>query len=207
MKDIETMRGELETSLTKLIKNIGKIQIGTTSQFPFGWGKAAKGRTVWRIVEEIIIQNIKKNHSILGLASVESPDSEVDMYDFTTKLTPTSEQIYVNIKSAVIGGKISKDDISKANGLIKFYEEDVDRDFFLASFFIKFNDDMSIEIQKCVVFPTAWVPDIYINPSNNGNLQSSKFKDISFATKRTNDDFLKLLKEELNVSNKKKLNK
>gem|GEM_PF-5912452 len=29
---------------------------------------------------------------------------------------------------------------------------------------------MTINIEKCVVSPVAWIPDIYINPSNNGNL-------------------------------------
>lgn len=29
---------------------------------------------------------------------------------------------------------------------------------------------MSIEITKAIVFPIAWIPDIYVNPSNNGNL-------------------------------------
>ena len=43
---------------------------------------------------------------------------------------------------------------------------------------------MSIEIDKCIVFPVAWISDVYINPSNNGNLQSRKYKDLAAAIKK-----------------------
>ena len=66
---------------------------------------------------------------------------------------------------------------------------------------------MTIEIEKCVVFPVAWIPDIYINPSNNGNLQSSKYKDLLFAQKRTNDAFIKELLIAKAVADNKKANK
>ena len=62
----------------------------------------------------------------------------------------------------------SKDDISKANSLIDFYNQDKENQFFVTTF--KFNSNMTINIEKCVVPPIAWIPDIYINPSNNGNL-------------------------------------
>lgn len=63
---------------------------------------------------------------------------------------------------------------------------------------------MTIEIEKCVVFPVAWIPDIYINPSNNGNLQSSKYKDLLLAQKRTNDAFIKELLKAKAIADKKK---
>ncbi len=44
---------------------------------------------------------------------------------------------------------------------------------------------MTIEINKATVFPVAWIKDIYVNPSNNGNLQSAYYKDISDAAKRS----------------------
>lgn len=81
--------------------------------------------------------------------------------------------LYINIKSAVEGGKHQKDDISKADGLKVFFDEDPERNFFVATFFIRFNPNMTIEITKVVVFPIVWIKDIYVNPSNNGNLQSA----------------------------------
>ena len=49
---------------------------------------------------------------------------------------------------------------------------------------------MSIEITKAIVFPIAWIPDIYVNPSNNGNLQSAYYKDLGDAVKKTNSQFI-----------------
>ena len=48
---------------------------------------------------------------------------------------------------------------------------------------------MTIEIDHATVFPIVWIPDIYVNPSNNGNLQSAYYKDLKDAVKRTNEEF------------------
>ena len=204
--EIEAQRATLETSLGRLIRKIGPIQIGSVRQFPFGWRKSAKGRTVWRIVEEVITQNLELYHSEFGFKKVEPNPSEVGVYDMRCEyeLLPP---MYINIKSAVVGGGNSKDDISKGEGLASFYEEDPNRDFYVATFFISFNPNMSIEIVKVSVFPIAWIPDIYVNPSNNGNLQSSHYKDLSEAVYRTNKEFIPLLQEALNVARIKKKEK
>lgn len=66
---------------------------------------------------------------------------------------------------------------------------------------------MSFEISKVTVFPINWISDIYINPSNNGNLQSSKYKNIENAIKRNNQTFVDLLKSEITNANNKKRDK
>lgn len=204
LEEIECLRSNLEESLTKLINKIGKIQIGRKEQFPFGWRKAAKGRTVWRIIEEIITQNLELHHKEFGIAKVAPSDSEVSVYDMQCEYTGHSP-LYINIKSAVEGGKKSKNDISKAQGLSDFYNEDASRIFMIATFLIRFNaDDMSVELTKAVVMPVAWIPDIYVNPSNNGNLQSSYAKDLDKAIRRTNADFIEELSKAIEIANKKK---
>jgi len=55
---------------------------------------------------------------------------------------------------------------------------------------IEFTDTMAVRLQSSSVIPVSWIPDIYVNPSNNGNLQSSKYKDIDLAIRRTNQEFL-----------------
>ena len=60
IQQTEKYRIKLENSLNVLRNKIKKIQIGCGEQFPYGWRKAAKGRTVWRIVEEAINQNLEK---------------------------------------------------------------------------------------------------------------------------------------------------
>lgn len=88
--------------------------------------------------------------------------------------------------------------------MIRFYKENPNANLYVATFVISFNDDMTIGLNKCVVFPTAWIPDIYVNPSNNGNLQSSKYKDINLAIKRTPQEFLFCLIKENQIAVEKR---
>lgn len=206
LQEVELLRKSLEDSLTKLIKKVGKVNIGSPAQFPFGWRKAAKGRTVWRIIEELITQNLEVHHGEFGITNVAPSDSEVSVYDMKCEFEGHAP-LFINIKSAVLGGKRTKDDISKAEGLTSFYNEDPNHIFMIATFLIKFNTDMSVELTKAVVMPVAWIPDIYVNPSNNGNLQSSYAKDLNMAVKRTNAQFLVELNKEIEVAKEKKKNK
>lgn len=204
MSNVEQLRKELEKSLNQLCEDIGVIRIGNPKQFPFGWRKAAKGRTVWRIVEEIISQNLENNKEKYNLDSLFSAESEVGVYDFYGKLKSNHQGFYVNVKSAVNGAKVSKDDISKADKLLNFLENSHD-ELFIATFVIEFNNDLTISLNKCIVMPITWVPDVYVNPSNNGNLQSSKCKSIETWVKRSKEDFIKLLQEEIEVAKRKKM--
>jgi len=200
----EQIRNELEAALNKVAKSLGKISIGSKSQFPFGWRKAAKGRTVWRIIEEAITQNLENKFKEFGFDKLKAAESEVGVYDFSGKFTGIDSPFYVNIKSAVIGARTNKDDISKAVRLIEFFDKGPERKLFIASFLIKFEDDMSVLVTEAIVMPTMWLPDIYVNPSNNGNLQSSKYKVIEQAVKRTNKEFISELSDEIEVARKKK---
>jgi len=204
VKEIEELREGLQNSFDLLVKKVQTIQIGSKDQFPYGWRKAAKGRTVWRILEELITQNLEKYYKDFGIAHIVASDSEVSVHDFVCKIDGSDTPIYVNIKSAVLDGRKNKDDISKGEGLKLFYEEDVNKHFFIGTFFIKFNDDMTIEIDHATVFPVVWIKDIYINPSNNGNLQSAYYKDINDAVKRTNNEFHKLFLQALAFAESKK---
>lgn len=206
LKEVELLRDSLEGSLSKLLRKVGKIQIGRKEQFPYGWRKAAKGRTVWRIIEEIITQNLEKYHEEFGITEVAPSDSEVSVYDMQCRFSGHAP-LYINIKSAVEGGKRTKDDISKAEGLANFYSEDPSNIFMIATFLIRFNDDMTVELTKAVVMPVAWIPDIYVNPSNNGNLQSSYAKDLDKAIKRTNASFINELHAAMEIAAAKKKKK
>lgn len=200
---VEIERKYLEDKLNSLIKNIGDIPITNTRIMPYGWWKAAKGRTVWRIVEEVISQGLESQATSLGFDSVHPADSEVGVYDFRFCYDGNKES-YVNIKSSVKGGRTNKDDISKAIGLIDFYKEKPNANLYVATFVISFKPDMTIGLEKCIVFPTAWIPDVYVNPSNNGNLQSSMYKRLETAIKRTPAEFLDCLIRENEVAMAKK---
>lgn len=202
--EIEDHRRMLENALSTLARQIGSIQIGTRQQFPFGWRKAAKGRTVWRILEEAINQNLEQHQKSLGIARIECSDSEVSVFDCKVIFEGQTDALYINIKSAVDGGRTNKDDISKAIGLMQFFRPDPDRLLYIATFVLAFQDDMTVRLTACHVMPIMWLPDIYVNPSNNGNLQSSKYKDLQLATRRTNQEFLAELQAAMNVARRKK---
>ena len=196
-------RDALQNSLDQLVKEIGPIKIGSRKQLPYGWRKAAKGRTVWRIIEEIITQNLEKHHAKFGLKKAIPSESEVSVYDMVCCYEP-GDPLYINIKSAVVDVRNNKDDISKAEGLMQFYN-DPSRMLYVATFFIDFNPNMTITIDKAIVFPVAWIKDIYINPSNNGNLQSAYYKDLSYAVIRSNEEFLPLFHEAVAAAEKKRM--
>lgn len=205
--ETEELRIRLEEALNNVVSSLGTIQIGNKTQFPYGWRKAAKGRTVWRILEETITQNLEHSFKNFGFETVDAADSEVGVYDFSGKFTDLDSLFYVNIKSAVIGARTNKDDISKAVRLIEFFDDDPEKKLFIASFLIKFNDDMSVTVTKAIVMPTTWLPDIYVNPSNNGNLQSSKYKSLEESVKRENKEFIAELNKEIDVAKAKRANK
>ncbi len=187
---VSELRIRIEKTLNDLIQDIGTLKIGRNGQYPFGWRKAAKGRTVWRLVEELISQNLEKNHDKYNLSKMSPSDSEVSVYDFSCVINGFNEEMFVNIKGSNNTSRDNKDDISKANELVKFYEENKQRKLFVATFVMEFLSNMEVKIERCIVMPISWLPDIYVNPSNNGNLQSSKYKYIETAIKRTNSEFL-----------------
>lgn len=207
MYDIDKNRELLQSSFETLLKKIGPVPIGKSHHFPYGWRKSAKGRTVWRILEEIITQNLEKYHSELEITEVVPAESEVGVYDFKLKFSHTHDYIFVNVKSAVKGGRTNKDDLSKALSLVDFFHNDLNRQLFIATFEINFLEDMTIDFTKVYVMPITWVPDIYVNPSNNGNLQSAKYKKLETAIKRTNEEFYDLLKKEIDFAMTKKMKK
>lgn len=200
---VEVERKYLEGKLNTLMKNIGDIPIANTRIMPYGWRKAAKGRTVWRIVEEVISQGLESQAEALGFDSVHPAESEVGVYDFRFCYDGNKES-FVNIKSSVKGGRTNKDDISKAIRLIEFYNENPNANLYVATFVISFKPNMTIGLEECIVFPTAWIPDVYVNPSNNGNLQSSMYKRLESAVKRTPSEFLACLIKENDIAVAKK---
>ena len=205
--DVEGYCDRLQASLNKLCQKIGRIQIGTKNQFPDGWGKAAKGRTVWRIVEEAINQNLKKNGNDLGFSKVRPSTAEASIFDVEVALKNDARILYLNFKAAVAGKQTKKGDISKAESIVKFFDAGVNRQLFIVTFGIDFHANMAIEIKTCLVTPITWLPDIYVNPSNNGNLQCSQPSTLSGATKRKNPQFLATLKSAMKTAATKRKTK
>jgi hypothetical protein len=205
--EVEKHRAALEKCLKHLLVGIGEVQIGKAGQFPYGWRKAAKGRTVWRLLEEVISQNLEAQADRLGIRDFTPASSEVGVYDFSFRFDD-SKTIYVNIKSAVQGGRVNKDDISKADKLVAFFENTHEVTLFIATIEIRFLvDPIRLALTNCYVVPVAWLPDVYVNPSNNGNLQSSKYKDLASASRRRRSEFVAILRHQLEVARGKRVKK
>lgn len=206
-KEIIASLDLLNKVLSALVEDLGDIPIGDDGHFPFGWRKAAKGRTVWRLIEEAISQNLEINAQKLGLENFSPASSEVGVYDFSYS-HDGKKMSFVNIKSAVQGARKNKDDISKAIKLQSFLEENNDAILLIASIEISFSENpMRVSLERCYIVPITWLPDVYVNPSNNGNLQSSKYKDFDVCVRRSNEEFLKVLSTEIEVAKVKKATK
>lgn len=200
---IERAHAEIKRAVEGVIRDLGALKIGTGKQFPYGWRKAGKGRTVWRLVEEVIVQGLESRADDLNLDSVTPAASEVGVFDVAVGLQDPNMTCYINIKAAANSGKMQRDDVSKAKSLEEFYVQNPRDQLFLATIYLDFssnNEDLRVEFVRCAVIPMAWIPDIYVNPSNNGNLQSSKYRDPSSAIKRTNEGFLKELRSAMSIA-------
>ncbi len=207
IKEYEEISNLLQKTFEKLISNIQQISIGDRNIFPYGWRKSAKGRTVWRLIEEAIVQNLEYEPWKYNLKSVTPAESEVGIFDLALKYEGIDKKIYINIKSSVKNGRKNKDDISKAIGLIDFVTQHPDDFIFIITIEIDFSDSMNVLLTNAFIMPTPWLPDIYVNPSNNGNLQSSKYKDINLGIRRTNQEFLNELRIAKEVADQKKKRK
>jgi hypothetical protein len=206
LKQTEAFQKRLTSSLEKLLKRIGRIQIGTPQQFPDGWGRAAKGRTVWRIVEEAVVQNIKARRAELGLAHAEAAPGETELYDVKVRFEQSKVDLFLNLKTAASGRETKKGDVSKADGIIRFFDMDAGRQLFIVTLVVTFSADMFIEITKCLVVPITWLSDVYVNPRNN-NLQCCQPKALANATKRTNAEFIAVLRHEMDAADVKRAKK
>jgi len=199
IKETKAYVDEFQSCMRGILKTIGSVPIGSKDQFPFGWRKAAKGRTVWRLLEEIISQNLEVSAAKLGLLDFQANQSEVGVYDFEFRFK-NSPKIYVNIKSAIKGGRSNKDDISKAPSLYSFVDDRRPCILFVTTVEIVFCEQpLCIELADCYTVPVSWLPDIYVNPS--------KYKFIEEATPRTTEEFLVVLAREIEVARAKRARK
>jgi hypothetical protein len=205
-KQTTAFQKRLASSLNKLLRRIRRIQIGTPKQFPDGWGRAAKGRTVWRIVEEAVVQNLKKHRASLGLAVAEVAPREVDIYDVKIRFKNSTIELFLNLKTYAAGLETKKGDISKAKRIIEFFDQDVARQLFIVRLVIRFSADMCIEIKECLVVPITWLPDIDVNYHNH-NLQCRQPKTLGGVTRRTNSKFVAALQHAIRIADAKRQKK
>ncbi|BBL65941.1 hypothetical protein MSMAT_3307 [Methanosarcina mazei TMA] len=187
--DYDAMQ-KISEMLHNLIKKIGNVDLINEELVPEGLKPI--GRSTSWLVEQIIVQNMRKYKDELGLEDVLDPPSNVSLYDCSIVFKGEFKKYYINLKTSSLEAQRTKDDISKADKLIDLYESDPDYTLFIAVIKVIFQNTRLIlnHNKNLIVFNVAWIPDIYCNPRNN-NLQSSKYDETFF---RTNVEFLCELK-------------
>jgi len=201
-RDFEAMQ-KIAEAIQKVILKIGDISIIKEELAPEGLKPLA--RSVSWLVEQIMVQNLRKYKDELGIEKVEDPPSNVSLYDCSIQFKGEDKIYYVNLKTSSADAKKTKDDISKADKLITLYQNDPDYTLFVAVLKVIFkNTHLILKHEKnLIVFNIAWIPDIYCNPRNN-NLQSSEYEQTIF---RSNEEFLEQIKKHYQISLDKKRRK
>lgn len=187
IKDME----QVEKAIQIVLKKIGKFNILDETLVPYGLKPIA--RSISWLVEQIVVQNLRKNSEVCGLSDVIDPPHSLTQYDCILKLKCNSKEVFVNLKTSLTTtDKTGNFDISKAPKLVQFYEKDPEAILLVAVIRVSI-DGVCVDFDKPVIFNVAWVPKIYYNRANH-NLQSSA---DGTQIMRSNSDFVKILKNEM----------
>jgi len=140
-----------------------------------------------------MVQNLRSNKIKYGLEVVKDPPHNLTQYDCILKFIGDDINYYVNFKASLVQTDDSgRFDISKAQRLIEFYEEDLSRQLLIAVIKIELVNN-GIRLVDSKIFNVAWVGDIYYNRANH-NLQTRSDGEVVI---RSNGDFVKILKDKI----------
>jgi len=181
-------------SIEAVFKRIGKFTILDQNLVPYGLKPIA--RSISWLVEQIIVQNLKKYKDQCGLAKVEDPPHALTQYDCILQVKGDERVYYVNVKTSLSTTDESGNfDISKAPKLIQLYEQipDLVLLIVIARVTIK---GVWVKFEKPTIFNVAWVPHIYYNRANH-NLQSTA---DGTQVPRTNQEFVSELKHQMELA-------
>jgi hypothetical protein len=191
-KAITDGMSKVSNSIEAVFRKIGEFKILDERLVPYGLKPIA--RSISWLVEQIIVQNLKKYKDECGLISVRDPPHALAQYDCI--LLPKGEQreYYVNVKTSLTTTDESGNfDISKAPKLVQLYEQIPDLVLLVVIARVSING-VWIRFAKPTIFNVAWVPNIYYNRANH-NLQSTA---DGTQLRRSNEDFVNQLKQLMN---------
>lgn len=187
---IEDMK-QVENAIQISLKKIGKFKVLDESLVPYGLKPIA--RSISWLVEQIVVQNLKKYKTECGLSAVKDPPNALTQYDCILKLDCTKKELFVNLKTSLTTtDETGNFDISKAPKLVKFYEQNPEAVLLVAIIRVSI-DGVWVEFKKPIIFNVAWVPKIYYNRANH-NLQSTA---DGTQIRRSNSEFVEALKTEM----------
>lgn len=174
----------LQQSMECVLSKISEFSLLNSKLLPEGLKPIA--RSISLIVEQVVVQNLRVFSKDCGIEFVIDPPGNLTPYDCIIKLKNNSNQYHVNLKTSLVSTTPSgKFDISKATGLIQFYNENPDAKLLVGIVKVEL-DNLTVKFKNLVLFNVAWTPDMYYNRANH-NLQSKC--DGTFS-KRTNKEFV-----------------
>lgn len=197
LKDFEeTQRAIASTknAIECVFRKVGEFKILDENLVPYGLKPIA--RSISWLVEQIIVQNLKRYKEDCGFVDVQDPPHGLTQYDCILTLKDNDMKCHVNIKTSLtMTDDTGNFDISKADKLIKLYEQIPDIILLIAIAKVSIKG-VSVKFAEPVVFNVAWVPTIYYNRANH-NLQSN----ASGPQKpRSNAEFVKELKHKMSLA-------
>jgi hypothetical protein len=188
-KSITDGMSKVRNSIETVLEKIGEFKILDERLVPYGLKPIA--RSISWLVEQIIVQNLKRYKDECGLISVKDPPHALAQYDCIIKPKDDEQrEYYVNIKTSLSTTNESGNfDISKAPKLVQLYEQIPELVLLVVIARVSIKG-VWIKFEKPTIFNVAWVPQIYYNRANH-NLQSTA---DGTQFQRTNDEFVAELK-------------
>lgn len=181
----------IKTTIDNTIGQIGSFYIIEPRVIPEGLKPIA--RSVSWLIEQAVVQNLRRYKDINNLESVIDPPHNLAQYDCIMKYNNDPMQYFVNIKTSLEQtSDTSRFDISKAQKLIDLYEQNPDLILVLAIIKIDISGSQII-FRDSIVFNVAWISNIYYNRANH-NLQSSSNGN---RVVRSNNEFVRILREKV----------
>jgi hypothetical protein len=182
-KGVERTRLAIQYVMAK----IGAFKLLDESLVPEGLKQIARSMS-W-LIEQIVVQNIRKYKDACGITSVDDPPHSLAQYDCILHFKDVPQEYLVNIKTSLsitrIGGR---SDISKGPKLVELYETNPNAVLIVAIVKVTL-EGVVVSFDDLVLFNVAWTPDPYYNRANH-NLQSIC---NGTQTPRTNQEFVAIL--------------
>lgn len=178
----------IEKAIKCVLNKIGKFKVLDEKLVPQGLKPIA--RSIAWLVDQVVVQNLKKYKDVCGIEEVKEPLHDLVQYDCILKLRKDDTECFINVKTSLTTtDRAGRFDISKSDKLIELYEERPDLLLLVAIIAVDF-DDVWVKFEDLIVFNVAWVPEVYYNRANH-NLQS---RANGMQTPRSNQEFIEILK-------------
>ncbi|MCW3129813.1 MAG: hypothetical protein N2V75_06940 [Methanophagales archaeon] len=108
----------IEKAIKCVLNKIGKFKVLDEKLVPEGLKPIA--RSIAWLVDQVVVQNLKKYKDVCGIEEVEEPPHDLVQYDCILKLKEDDTECFINVKTSLTAtDRTGRFDISKADKLIE----------------------------------------------------------------------------------------